>query len=216
LAGSGFSFEQTADGTIRLTQGARGLTTGTTTGFQQQEAALDLASRALADLKPLIEGASPAAFGKIGSMMESGAAISEQLSALPGVGGAFASASNYLSDEDRTQMRTAAEQMRGQLLPIITGEPSRFTEGDIARADQALRVLAGAGSKTQALIAYANLERLMQRAQAVVQERLGTQPAQIGAAPASPADTDIPSLEAAAKARGLDLESIRRAAEGRQ
>jgi hypothetical protein len=216
LAGSGFSFEQTADGTIRLSQGPQGLTTGTTTRFQQQDAALDLANRALSDLKPLVEGASPAAFGRIGSMMESGAAISEQLSALPGVGGAFGSMSNYLSDEDRTNMRTAAELVRGQLLPIITGEPSRFTNADVERADEAVRILNNAGSKTQALIAVANLESLMRRAQEVIQERMGTNSVSTEASASPPAATDIPTLEAAAKARGLDLEAIRRAAEGRQ
>ena len=213
LAGSGFSFEQTADGTIRLTQGPQGLTTGTTTAFQREETALDIASQAIDILEPLVRNAPSSAFGVVGQTGESLAGYAEQVEGLPVLGTLAGWAAGPLSNEERTRLLTTAQQLRGQLAPLISGETGRFSDQDRQRMDESLRILNSAGTKSQAIEAINNLKQILQARRNTLLNRLGQQPpaaAQPGVAAAS--DMSIDDLEALARARGLDLGAIRKAA----
>jgi hypothetical protein len=100
--------------------------------------------------------------------------------------------------------------MDGFILPILTGD-TRFTDADVNRARNALRILEGASSKTQATIAYNNLNSIMDRVRSVTQEQLGsTQAAETANVANDAADEELTELEAQAKAMGIDVESLRK------
>jgi hypothetical protein len=207
LSSGGITFETKPDGSVRLVTGGGGeLTTGARTSIQQLESSLERANGVLSALGQKIQDAPETAFGLIGDLTEKGAAYAEQFSFVPGV----SLARDFLTNKDRTELRTYASQMDGFILPILTGD-TRFTDADVNRARNALRILEGASSKTQATIAYNNLNSIMDRVRSVTQEQLGsTQAAETANVANDAADEELTELEAQAKAMGIDVESLRK------
>lgn len=207
LSSGGITFETKPDGSVRLVTGGGGeLTTGARTSIQQLESSLERANGVLSELGQKIQDAPETAFGLIGDLTEKGAAYAEQFSFVPGV----SLARDFLTNKDRTELRTYASQMDGFILPILTGD-TRFTDADVNRARNALRILEGASSKTQATIAYNNLNSIMDKVRSVTQEQLGsTQAAEAVNVANDVADEELTELEAQAKAMGIDVESLRK------
>ena len=206
LSSGGITFETKKDGTIRFVTGGGGeLTTGTRTSIQQLESSLERADAVLSNLGQKIQDAPETAFGLIGDLTEKGAAYAEQFSFVPGV----SLARDFLTNKERTELRTYASQMDGFILPILTGD-TRFTDADVNRARNALRILEGASSKTQATIAYNNLNSIMGKVRSVTQEQLGsTQAAESVNVANDVADEELTELEAQAKAMGIDVDALR-------
>jgi len=99
--------------------------------------------------------------------------------------------------------------MDGFILPILTGD-TRFTDADVNRARNALRILEGASSKTQATIAYNNLKDIMSRVRDVTRQQLGsTQAAEAVNVANDIADEELTELEAQAKAMGIDVDALK-------
>lgn len=206
LSSGGITFETKPDGSVRLVTGGGGeLTTGARTSIQQLESSLERADGVLSELGQKIQDAPETAFGLIGDLTEKGAAYAEQFSFVPGV----SLARDFLTNKDRTELRTYASQMDGFILPILTGD-TRFTDADVNRARNALRILEGASSKTQATIAYNNLNNIMDKVRSVTQEQLGsTQAAEAVNVANDIADEELTELEAQAKAMGIDVDALR-------
>ena len=206
LSSGGITFETKPDGSVRLVTGGGGeLTTGTRTSIQQLESSLERADAVLSNLGQKIQDAPETAFGLIGDLTEKGAAYAEQFSFVPGV----SLARDFLTNKERTELRTYASQMDGFILPILTGD-TRFTDADVNRARNALRILEGASSKTQATIAYNNLNSIMGKVRSVTQEQLGsTQAAESVNVANDVADEELTELEAQAKAMGIDVDALR-------
>lgn len=206
LSSGGITFETKPDGSVRLVTGGGGeLTTGTRTSIQQLESSLERADAVLSNLGQKIQDAPETAFGLIGDLTEKGAAYAEQFSFVPGV----SLARDFLTNKERTELRTYASQMDGFILPILTGD-TRFTDADVNRARNALRILEGASSKTQATIAYNNLNSIMGKVRSVTQEQLGsTQAAEAVNVANVIADEELTELEAQAKAMGIDVDALR-------
>jgi len=206
LSSGGITFETKPDGSVRLVTGGGGeLTTGARTSIQQLESSLERADGVLSELGQKIQDAPETAFGLIGDLTEKGAAYAEQFSFVPGV----SLARDFLTNKERTELRTYASQMDGFILPILTGD-TRFTDADVNRARNALRILEGASSKTQATIAYNNLNSIMDKVRSVTQEQLGsTQAAEAVNVANDIADEELTELEAQAKAMGIDVDALR-------
>jgi len=206
LSSGGITFETKPDGSvIFMTGGGGGLTTGTRTSLQQLESRLGSAEGVLSELGQKIQDAPETAFGLVGDLTEKGAAYAEQFSFVPGV----SLARDFLTNKDRTELRTYASQMDGFILPILTGD-TRFTDADVNRARNALRILEGASSKTQATIAYNNLKDIMSRVRDVTRQQLGsTQAAEAVNVANDIADEELTELEAQAKAMGIDVDALK-------
>ena len=207
LSSGGITFETKPDGSVRLVTGGGGeLTTGALTDVQKLQTSLERADGVMANLGQKIQDAPEEAFGLVGDLAERGAAYAEQFSFVPGA----SLAKDFLTNKERTDLRTYASQMDGFILPILTGD-TRFTDADVQRARNALRILEGASSKTQAVIAYNNLKNIMETVRTVTAEQANsTQAAEAVNIANDVADEELTELEAQAKAMGIDVESLRK------
>ena len=207
LSSGGITFETKPDGSVRLVTGGGGeLTTGALTEVQTLQNSLERADGVMANLGQKIQDAPEEAFGLVGDLAEKGAAYAEQFGFVPGA----SLARDFLTNKERTELRTYASQMDGFILPILTGD-TRFTDADVQRARNALRILEGASSKTQAVIAYNNLKSIMDTVRTVTAKQANsTQAAEAVNVANDVADDELTALEAQAKAMGIDVESLKK------
>ena len=147
----GMNFQSDGKGGFTFSTGGEGITTGAKAQAQKDYMSAVIAQDQMEEAVKTIEAAPDSAFGLLGKTREDLGGYAGQLG--------WTSAETFLASDALRDVRDMVRLTEGRLLPVLTGD-DRFTDEDVDRARDALKVLGNPGSRRAALNAYKTLIKM--------------------------------------------------------